>query len=96
MENKQKIMVQFDFPEMTSESYNQIWQELRAAGFENPKGLLHHAGAPAEKGLKVVDIWENAEKFKEFGKTLMPILNKHGIKEANPIILPLQYEYKGI
>lgn len=96
MENEKKVMVQFDFPNMTADKYDQIWKDLRSAGFENPTGLIHHAGAPTAKGLKVVDVWENAEKFKEFGQTLIPILNKHGIQEIEPVILPLHYEYKGI
>lgn len=96
MENKEKVMVQFDFPGMTVKEYDQIWNDLRAAGHQNPKGLIHHVGAPTEKGLKVVDVWENAAKFNEFGQTLMPILNKHGVKEAKPIILPLHYEFNNV
>lgn len=92
MENKEKVMVQFDFPGMTVKEYDQIWNDLRAAGHQNPNGLIHHAGAPDEKGIKVVDVWENKAKFNEFGQTLMPILSKHGVKEPKPVILPLHYE----
>ncbi|WP_413998612.1 hypothetical protein ACMDB5_12605 [Flavobacterium sp. W1B] len=95
MENKKKVMVQIDFPGMSVKEYDQIWQDLRNAGFQNPKGLIHHLGAPTDKGVKVVDVWESVEKFKEFGSTLMPVLNKHGIKEPEAVILPLHYEYKG-
>lgn len=93
MENIKKIVVQFDFPNMTSKQYDQIWQDLREAGHENPKGLEHHIGAPTDKGWKVVDVWENADKFNEFGQTLMPILSKNGITPPQPVILPLHYEY---
>lgn len=88
-----KVMVQFDIPGMTAKQYDQVWQDLRAAGYENPQGLEHHIGAPTDKGWKVVDVWENAEKFNEFGQTLMPILSKNGIPSIQPVILPLHYEY---
>jgi hypothetical protein len=93
MENKKKVMVQFDFPGMTVKEYDQIWNDLRTAGHQNPQGLIHHAGAPTDKGVKVVDVWETADKFNEFGQALMPILNKHGVKEPKAVILPLHYEY---
>lgn len=97
MEKDKKVMVEFNFPNMSAEKYEQIWQDIRNAGHQNPQGLIHHAGAPtANNGLKVVDIWENAEKFQEFGKTLKPILDKHGIQQIEPSIFPLHYEYKGI
>lgn len=93
MENKKKVMVQFDFPGMTVNEYDQIWNDLRESGHQSPKGLIHHAGAPTDKGVKVVDVWESADKFNEFGQALMPILNKHGVKEPKPAIFPLHYEY---
>jgi len=89
----EKIMVQFDFPKMTAKQYEQVWQDLRAAGHENPKGLIHHVSAQIDNGMKVVDVWENADKFNEFGQTLMPILNKNGITPTQPTVLPLNYEY---
>jgi hypothetical protein len=95
MENLKKVMVQFDFPNMTSKQYDQVWEDLRAAGHENPKGLIHHVSAQTDKGLKVVDVWENADKFNEFGQTLMPILTKNGITPTQPIVSPLHYEYSG-
>ena len=88
-------MVQFDFPDMKAKEYDQVWQDLRNAGHANPKGLIHHVGAPTEKGMKVVDIWESAEKFNEFGKTLMPILTKQGFKATEPVVLPIYTVYDG-
>jgi hypothetical protein len=91
-----KVMVQMDIPGMTTKQYDQVWQDLRAAGHENPKGLVHHVGAPTDKGFKVVDVWENTDKFNEFGQTLIPILNKNGIPSIEPIVTPLHFEYKGV
>ena len=90
-----KIMVYFDFPQVTVEQYDKVWEELRNAGHSNPKGLLYHAGAKKGNGVVVVDIWESQEKFEEFGKTLMPIMEKSGAQIVQPVILPLHNEYKG-
>jgi hypothetical protein len=95
MENLKKVMVQFDFPNMTAKQYDQVWQDLRAAGHENPKGLIHHASPQTDKGLKIVDVWEDFSKFNEFGQTLMPILSKNGIIPIVPMVSPLYNEYSG-
>ena len=39
----------------------------------------------------VVDIWESAEAFQEFGKTLMPIIQKPGVQVPEPLIYPAHY-----
>jgi len=91
----EKIIVQFDVPGMTSEQFDKIWEDLRAAGHANPKGLIHHVGAATDRGWLVVDVWESADKFNEFGQTLMPILAKNGFQDLEPVILPLHYMYTG-
>ncbi len=91
----EKVIVQFDVPGMTSEQYDQIWEDLRAAGHANPNGLISHVGAATDRGWLVVDVWESADKFNEFGQTLMPILAKNGVQEVEPVVLPLHYMYSG-
>lgn len=86
-------MVQFDMPGLTSEQYEKVWEDLRGAGQENPKGLLHHMGAATENGWMVVDVWESEDRFREFGKTLKPILASNGIPDMEPKILPIHYMY---
>ena len=88
-----KVLVQFDLKGMSVMQYDQIWKDLRASGHANPKGLLHHFGAPSTKGMMVSDVWESAERFKEFGKVLMPIFEKNKIPKSDPLILPLHNEY---
>ncbi len=90
-----KVMVHFDIPGMTSNQYDQVWQDLRAAGHANPKGLIHHVGAPTAEGWMVTDVWESADHFNEFGKTLMPILAQNGVPPAEPVVFPLHYLYSG-
>ena len=91
----EKVVVYFDMPGMTASQYDQIWQDLRATGHESPKGLLYHVGAATTNGWMVVDVWESAGHFNEFGKTLMPILVKNGVPPVEPIVLPVHYLYSG-
>lgn len=89
----EKIMVYFDMPGVSAEQYEQVWKDLQAAGQSRPKGLIHHAGAPTASGWLVVDVWESADHFKEFGEILMPILSKNGLSKNDPVILPLHHMY---
>ena len=90
-----KIMVQFNFPGMTLKQYDQSWEECKAAGYEHPKGLLHHVGGMQGNNLVVTDVWESQEAFDKFGNVLMPILKKAGFANVKPVIIPVHYEYAG-
>ena len=88
-------MVQFNIPGMTAKQYDQAWKDLRAAGYANPKGLVHHTGAQQGNNWVVVDVWESIEHFNKFGETLMPILKKIGVAQVPPVITPVHYELSG-
>jgi hypothetical protein len=91
----QQIMVNFDFQDVTSEQYDNVWKDLRASGNAYPKGLLSHvAAAKPNGGWKVVDVWESAERFQAFGDTLMPLLEKNNIPQIQPEILPVHWIYE--
>lgn len=87
-----KQLIQFNFSDMTENQYDQVWSELRSIGHANPAGLLHHVSAFQGNNCLVFDVWESQEAFDNFGKILMPILNKMGIKEAKPTITPVLKE----
>ena len=57
--------------------------------------VLHGQLESRPRGWLVVDVWESADKFNEFGQTLMPILAKNGVQEVEPVVLPLHYMYSG-
>lgn len=89
-----KVVVKFNFTGVNIEQYDKVWEDLRATGHTNPKGLISHVGAEKpNKGLLVVDVWESEEAFNEFGKTLMPLIAKQGIPLVQPTILPARYVY---
>src|SRR5689334_7776649 len=91
----EKVVVIVSSPEYTSKQYDQVWDGIRAAGQSNPKGLLSHVGfANPEGGWMVVDVWESAEAFAEFGNTLLPLVEKTGVSVPEPKIIPAHYFYQ--
>ena len=89
MEN---VVVLFNAPGFTAKHFDQVWKDLRAAGQGHPKGLISHVGfAKPDGSWSVVDVWESAETFAEFGKTLMPIIQKTGVQVPEPTILPAHF-----
>jgi hypothetical protein len=90
-----QIVVHFEFPNTSQKQYDAVWDDLRKSGHSNPKGLIFHVGAPkADGGLFVTDVWESEEAFKEFGKILFPLIEKHDVSKAQPTIMPAYYVYE--
>ena len=84
------IITVFNLSTMTTEKYNQAIRGLEAAGQGKPKGRLYHVAARQEDGSTVVtDIWESAALLEEFGKTLIPVLNKAGVTPVQPMVYPV-------
>lgn len=90
-----KVLVQFNFPGVTTKQYDQCWDEIRKAGLEHPDGLIHHVGSQQGNNLVAVDVWESEEAFNKFGETLMPIFKKIGFPQVRPVISKVYYEYSG-
>lgn len=87
-----QVVVQFNFPNVSLQQYDGVWDDLRASGNAHPKGLISHVGAPTpEGGLLVVDVWESEEAFNEFGKTLMPLIAKQEIPMIAPKVYPARF-----
>jgi len=90
------VVVLFNSPGFTSKHYDQVWEDLRAAGQAHPKGLISHVGfANPDGSWGVVDVWESEEAFAEFGKTLVPIIQKTGVNVPEPIVVPAHYVFLG-
>jgi len=91
----EKVVVIMSSPEFTEKPYNQIWDDLKAAGYAHPKGLVSHVGfAKPEGGFMVVDVWESVDAFNEFGKTLIPLIEKTGLAVPQPQIYTASYVYE--
>ena len=90
------ILTVFNLPSMNAQKYNQVVKDLENAGQGKPKGRVYHISARQEDGSFVVtDVWESAELLAEFGKTLIPILNKAGVTPVEPKVYPVHNVIKG-
>jgi len=88
----QNVVVIMSSPDFTARDYDQVWEDLKAQGQSKPQGLISHVGfAKPEGGWMVVDIWESQQAFEEFGKTLIPIIQKTGINVPQPQIMPAHF-----
>ena len=83
----------FQGPGFTQENYEESVRRLTGRNrVESPadwpvEGLLAHAAGQGEGGFRVVDVWESAEAFQQFGETLVPILQDMGV-EGEPEVYP--------
>jgi hypothetical protein len=73
------VVVVFEVPGMSAFQYDQIIEQLEAAGQGEPDGRLYHLAAERDGGWLVVDVWESPRKFEQFGQTLIPIVQQLGI-----------------
>ncbi len=66
--------------------YNEAVKQLEAAGAGSPKGRSHHVCYGDPTSVQVTDVWDNMDDFQEFGKTLLPIMQKLGADPGQPDI----------
>ena len=85
------ILTVFDLSSMTAEKYDQVIGGLEAAGQGNPEGRSYHVASIQDDGsIIVVDVWDSADLLAEFGKTLIPVLEKTGVSPVEPKIYPVR------
>ena len=82
-------MVQIAVPGLTAAQYDKAWEDIREAGHENPKGMLHHFAGVSGTNWLIIEIWESEEDFNEFGKILMPILERNAVPQTMRTVLSL-------
>jgi hypothetical protein len=91
-----KQLVQFNFPGMTAQQYEQVMDELRRTGHSEVPGRIHHVSAVQGNSIQVVGIWETRETFDNFGKIVQPIFEKFSVPQVQPTITSVYYEYSGV
>ena len=92
----EKQLVQFNFPDMTAQQYEQVMDELQNTGHSEIQGRIHHVSAVKGNGIQVVGVWESTEAFNNFTKIIMPIFSKFGITPVQPTVTPVYYEYSAM
>jgi len=85
------IGVYFNPGSMTTQQYDESIAELENAGEGRPAGRISHCSFGPEDHLMIFDIWENQQAFEEFGKVLMPILQKIGVDIGHPDIMEIHH-----
>jgi len=75
---------------MSAAQYNEIIGLLEEAGASNFAGRTYHFCYGSDERLFVTDVYDSPESFEEFGRILMPILQKFGFDPGEPKI----YEIK--
>jgi len=84
------ILTVFELSSMTTEKYDQAIRGLEAAGQGSPEGRMYHvASVQEDDSIIVIDVWESAELLAEFGKTLIPVLEKAGVSPVEPKVYPV-------
>ncbi len=94
-QENQKLVVMFDAPGASRESYVQLIEALVADGLGNPPGRLSHTCCAKGDGWLVVDVWESAELLNQFAQTTAPTFQRLGMALAVPQIYPLLGMIKG-
>ncbi len=90
------IITVFNLSTMDTDKYNKAISGLEAAGQGKPKGRLYHVAARQKDGSTIVtDIWESQALLDEFGKTLVPVLDKAGVTPVQPQVYPVLNVIKG-
>ena len=58
--------------------YDQVVEQLEAAGHGQPSGRQFHVAARKGSGYVVTDVWESQEELDRFMEVLGPLLNQAG------------------
>ena len=80
------ITLVFDAPGVTQAQYEEVCRLSNCTQTNVPDGMIFHSASPTETGWLVVDVWEDAEKFKTFSERLGPALEKAGITHKPQIL----------
>jgi Antibiotic biosynthesis monooxygenase len=81
------LAIYFHPKSLTAEQYDRAITELAAVAADHPAGRSHHSCFGPDDDLMVYEVWESQEAFEEYGKVLMPVLNRIGIDPGAPDVM---------
>jgi hypothetical protein len=81
------LAIYFRPKSLTAEQYDQANTELAALAADRPAGRSHHSCFGPDDGLMVYEVWDSQQAFEEYGKVLIPVLNKIGIDPGAPDVM---------
>ena len=83
------IGIYFHPKSLSTGQYDEANKELDAAGAGHPAGRKHHSCVGPDGDLMVYEVWESQQAFEDYGKVLMPILEKMRIDPGTPDVMPV-------
>ncbi len=86
-----KVLAVVHLKGATTNQYDNLLKDLTDAGQLNLKERPHHFASIKSDEILVIDIWESAEDFGNFGKIMVPLAMKNGIA-AEAELYPLYNE----
>ena len=81
------LAIYFHPKSLTAKQYDHANTELAALAADRPAGRSHHSCFGPDDGLMVYEVWESQQAFEEYGKVLMPVLNRIGIDPGAPDVM---------
>jgi hypothetical protein len=86
------VIVITETPGLDAEGYERIVREQGHRTGELPRGCTAHFAGPADRGWRVVAVWDSAEQVAEFGRTVLaPAMQRAGFTPGRPQVFPLHY-----
>ncbi|MBK8426557.1 MAG: nuclear transport factor 2 family protein [Lewinellaceae bacterium] len=80
------IIAYFDVKGMSEAQYDQIIAGLEKAGQLDNPARMYHVSYKTPEGIKVLDVWSDADAFAAAGQTLVPIIISTGVTPPQPMI----------
>ncbi|MGF0177207.1 hypothetical protein ACQF36_44180 [Streptomyces sp. Marseille-Q5077] len=80
------IIAIIELPGVTEEQYQVNHASIHAATWWPAEGFISHAGAPADGGWLVVDLWESKEALAAFMDKAATIFEANGMPRVEPKI----------
>ena len=83
------VIVYHDVKGMTEAQYDKITADLDKAGLLKNPARMYHVAYKTPDGIKVVDVWTDAESFGATGQTVVPIIQAAGVTPPQPVVIPV-------
>lgn len=80
------IIVHFDVKGQTEAQYEKILAGLEQIGQLDNPARLYHVAYKTPEGIKILDVWSDAEAFAAAGQHLMPVIQAAGVTPPPPAI----------
>lgn len=80
------IIAYFDVKGMSEAQYDQIIAGLDKAGQLDNPARMYHVAYKTPEGIKVLDVWSDADAFAAAGQVLVPIIASTGVTPPQPVV----------